>query len=423
VKHSTLKTVAVAAITLSGLAACAGPLDRSPRPETRSSIVPTSSAPTASAADQARFQAWVADFRPRALAQGISPQVFDRAFRSASYQPDVIRRDRNQSEFNRTIWDYLDTAVSDTRISNGRAALSQRGAELTAIEARYGVEKEVVAAVWGMESSYGTSRGSTPIIPALATLAEDGRRASFFEQQLVAALKILQSGDVSPEGMTGSWAGAMGHTQFIPTSYLAFAVDFRGDGKRDIWSDDPTDALASTAAYLSKSGWVKGQPWAVEVVLPAGFNYNMAGKGTTKSAADWAALGVRAAAGGTASMAGPVSILLPAGSTGVALMIGTNFRAISRYNAADSYVIGVGHLSDRLRGKGPFVQSWPRTGRALTSDERQEIQRRLTRAGYDTQGTDGMIGPNTINAITAWQRANGMTADGYATLELLQALR
>ena len=217
------------------------------------------------------FDAWVEGFKGRATAKGISGATVNRAFQSVGFLPGVIERDRNQTEFTRSIEDYLAIAASAERVSKGRAAMTAQSGTLAAIEARYGVEPQVVAAVWGLESYFGERRGSVPVMSALSTLAFDGRRGAFFEQQLIAALKILQNGDTTPERMTGSWAGAMGHTQFIPTSYLLFAVDFTGDGRRDIWAEDPTDALASTAAYLAKSGWTHGQPWGVEVRVPAGF--------------------------------------------------------------------------------------------------------------------------------------------------------
>ena len=379
-------------------------------------------APVPTAKNQ-RFQNWIAGFRARALAQGISPTVFDRAFRGVRYDADVIERDRNQSEFTKTIWQYLDSAASDKRVRNGKKALRQQRKTLDAIEARYGVDKDVVVAVWGLESSYGTYKGDLDVVQSLATLAFDGRRGKFFESQLVAALKIIQSGDVNPRSMTGSWAGAMGHTQFIPTSYLAYAVDFTGDGKRDIWSNDPTDALASTAAYLKRFGWVKGQPWGVEVKLPSGFNYGLASRKVKKSPAEWANLGVRDVNGRAVPNHGPASILLPAGGRGVAFMIFKNFSVIERYNAADAYVIGVGHLSDRITGAEPLKGNWPVGDRALTKRERRELQRRLTRAGFDTQGVDGRIGPNTISAVRAFQRSQGLKPDGYASLALLKRLR
>lgn len=378
--------------------------------------------PTFDMVDNPGFDQWVMGFRPRAMAHGITADTFQRSFAGVGYMPEVIRRDRNQSEFVKPIWAYLDTAVSDTRIQNGQAKLSENARVLAEVEARYGVPREVVVAVWGMESSYGSHRGAMPVIPSLATLAYDGRRGAFFEQQLIAALRIVQAGDVPPRQMTGSWAGAMGHTQFIPTSYLAYAVDFRGDGHRDIWSDDPTDALASTAAYLAKSGWVTGQPWGEEVILPAGFPHGMAGKGTRRPVQDWQAMGVRGANGALKGF-GNASVLLPAGAGGPAFLIYDNFRAISRYNAADSYVIGVGTLSDRLKGGPPIRAAWPRTDRPLTQAERVELQERLTRKGYDTQGADGRLGSNSVEAIRSYQVASGLTPDGYPSLALLEHLR
>ncbi|RLJ41344.1 lytic murein transglycosylase [Litoreibacter meonggei] len=380
-------------------------------------------APVELAASNARFEAWVQAFRPRAVAQDISRTTFDRAFRGVRYDPDVIKRDRNQSEFTKTLWDYLDSAASDVRIANGKAAVAKHRSTLDRIEARYGVDKEVVAAVWGLESAYGTFKGSKDLVGSLATLAFDARRAKFFEQQLVAGLKILQAGDVAPRNMTGSWAGAMGHTQFIPTSYLDYAVDFTGDGKRDIWGDDPTDALASTANYLAKFGWVKGQPWGVEITLPQGFDYALANRKILKSPAEWGAIGIKGLNGQNVTNHGQASILLPAGAKGAAFMIFKNFEVIERYNTADAYVIAVGHLSDRLKG-GPAIRSgWPRGDRALKFDERTEMQRLLTAKGFDTKKIDGKIGPLTIEAVRGFQRSIGMVPDGYASLDILKKLR
>ncbi|MEM9032395.1 MAG: lytic murein transglycosylase [Pseudomonadota bacterium] len=393
----------------------------SPRPQLR--ISAKNPLVVNAATSNRAFDRWISGFRARAQANGISTKVLDAALRDIRYRTDVIERDRNQSEFTKQIWDYLDSAVSETRVRNGRAALREHKRLLAEIEARYGVEAEVVTAVWGLESAYGDYRGDTPVIPALATLAFDGRRGRFFEEQLIAALKIIQSGDVRPSDMKGSWAGAMGHTQFIPTSYLAYAQDFRGDGQRDIWSDDPTDALASTAAYLSRFGWTKGQPWGVEVSLPRGFDYGQTGEKIKKGPADWARLGVRDMRGQQIPNYGRASILLPAGAQGAAFMIFDNFHVIERYNAADAYVIGVGYLSDRIAGGGELRAAWPRGDRNLRFSEKQEMQRRLTRAGYNTAGVDGIIGPNTIAAIRAFQRAEGLAPDGYASYEILRRLR
>ena len=370
-----------------------------------------------------RFALWVKAFRKRALSRGISAKIFDRAFRGVKYDPAIIKKDRNQSEFTKQIWDYLDSAASPVRVKNGQAALRKHNRIFEKVEAHYGVEKEVVAAVWGLESAYGAQRGDIDVIGALATLTFDGRRGKFFEQQLMAALKILQNGDVTPRQMKGSWAGAMGHTQFIPTSYQAFAQDFDGDGKRDIWSSDPTDALASTAAYLAKAGWRKGQPWGVEVVLPKGFNYGLASRKNMRNPSDWAAMGVRASSGGKVPNHGKASILLPAGSSGAAFMIFNNFAVIERYNKADAYVIGVGHLSDRLAG-GPEIQaSWPRGYAPLSFKQKKQMQRRLIRKGFDLEKVDGIIGPNTINAIRAFQLSVGATPDGYPSQKFLKLLK
>lgn len=376
-----------------------------------------------SATTNSGFDRWLDGFRGRALAQGISPRTLDQAFHGVAYNTDVISRDRNQAEFSKTLWEYLDTAVSSLRIRNGQAALGKHLETLEKIESTYGVEKEVVVAIWGLESAYGSYRGSTPIIEALATLAYDGRREKFAESQLLAALEILQAGDVSAPKMTGSWAGAMGHTQFIPTSYLDYAVDFTGDNRRDIWDDNPADALASTAAYLSRFGWVKGKPWGVEIVLPQGFDYGATGHDVKRSAADWAQLGVRGLDGNTVPDHGQAAVLMPAGASGPAFMIFNNFNVLERYNAADSYVIGVGHLSDRIKGGGAFETPWPRGERALLFAERKELQGLLTAAGFSTQGVDGRIGPNTISAIRSYQKSVGLTADGYANVSLLHRLR
>jgi lytic murein transglycosylase len=372
---------------------------------------------------QAGLEAWLAGFRLRAEAEGISPPVLEAGLSGLTFAPDIVEKDRNQSEFTKTIWVYLDSAVSPERIANGQAALAAHREVLERIEARWGVDKEIVTAIWGLESAYGTFRGSVPTLGALATLAYDARRAAFFEGQLIAALQILQSGDTSPAAMVGSWAGAMGHTQFMPTSYLAHAVDFDGDGRRDIWGDDPTDALASTAAYLAQAGWVAGQPWGLEVRLPEGFDYELAGERVKKPAADWAAMGVVPVAGGALPDRGVASVLLPAGAAGAAFVIFQNFHVIERYNTADAYVIAVGHLADRIAGGGPIVAAWPREDRALTYAERIELQKRLIAAGFDTGAVDGKIGPNTIAAVRGFQRQAGLLPDGYANPALLERLR
>ena len=344
------------------------------------------------AVPNAGWRAWVEGFRARAAAQGISQATLDRAFRGAGYLPGVIERDRNQTEFTRTLEDYLAIAASEERVETGRQMLRRHAALLDRIEARYRVEKEIVVAIWGLESRYGARRGDIEVISALSTLAYDGRRGAFFESQLIAALKILQNGDTTPERMRGSWAGAMGHTQFIPTSYLAYAVDFTGDGKRDIWSDDPADALASAAAYLQRSGWRFGQPWG-----------GVAGS----AAAQWGR---------------PAAVLQPQ-VPGPKFVVYHNFNVLKRYNNSDKYALGVGMLSDRIGGAPAPEMRFGPDQYGLTLADRKELQRRLTAKGFDTQGADGVIGRNTIAAIEAYQQSVGLPVAGAPSPALLARLR
>ena len=362
------------------------------------------------------YDAWVAGFLPRAQAAGIPQATLSAAFAEAGFMPEVIEKDRNQAEFERTLQDYLLSAVSESRVENGLAAVRTHGATLARIEATYGVDAPVVAAVWGLESSYGVRKGDVPVVSALSTLAYEGRRASFFESQLVAALRILAAGDTTPQAMTGSWAGAMGHTQFIPTSFESLAVDFTGDGRRDIWGSDPTDALASTANYLARSGWRRGEPWGVQVLVPEGVG------GGRRSAGEWAALGVRTVDGGAPPDHGAATLIRPSGAAGAAFLTYRNFDVIKRYNNADSYAIAVGHLSDRLRGRPP-LQGIFSSERPLTLAERVELQERLTALGFDTKGTDGNIGPGTIQAIRDFQASRGLAPTGFAAPSVLAALR
>lgn len=334
----------------------------------------------------AAYDAWVASFRSR-ISGRVSAGTLNVAFRGTGYLPGVVKRDRNQVEFSRTLEDYLAIAASDERVSKGRAAFARHRSTLSAVEARYGVPAEIVTAVWGLESFYGERRGNVPVVSATSTLAFDGRRGAFFEKQLIAALKILENGDTSASNLKGSWAGAMGHTQFIPTSYEAYAVDFNGDGRRDIWSENPADSLASTAAYLKRSGWTRGVKWGGEV-------------------------GNNAPAG---------SIIQPQ-SGGPKFAVTSNFRVIKRYNNSDSYAIGVGHLADRIAGGGPIKGSFPPDKNGLTKDDRIRLQQRLTAKGFDTDGADGVIGPNSRKAISAYQSSIGASPTGEPSQELLRSL-
>ncbi len=412
--QAVTRRVTVMGLVAAGLSACVGGGGGGP-------VGAAQAEPVMRAVPNAGFDAWVDGFRARAAARGIPAGVINDALGSAGFLPDVVERDRNQTEFTRTLEDYLAIAAKPERVTMGQDKLRQYGAVLSRIEARYGVEAHVVTAVWGLESFYGTRRGSVPVISALATLAYDGRRGEFFESQLIAALKIIANGDVSARGMTGSWAGAMGHTQFIPTSYLAYAVDFTGDGKRDIWSEDPTDSLASTAAYLKNSGWQRGLPWGGEVRLPEGFNPALLGRGKGKSAGEWTALGVTSAMGRAVPAGG--SIIAPKGIGGPAFLLTQNFNVILRYNNAESYAIGVGHLSDRILGRPAVQADWGPDQTGLTMADRQALQRALTDAGYDTGGSDGVIGTKTKAAISAYQQASGLAVTGEPSLDLLRRLR
>lgn len=370
---------------------------------------------------QDRLSDWIDAFRDRALAQGISSASFQAAMDGRQIRPEVLERDRNQTEFTRAIWDYLDRAVSPARVVAGTRALARRAETLDRIEAAYGVDRAVVAAIWGVESDYGAVRGDIPTLDALLTLAADTRRGKWFEGQLIAALRIVQEGDAAPQAMTGSWAGAMGHTQFMPATYLAFAVDFDGDGRRDLWGDDPTDALASTAAYLAHWGWQKGQPIAVEVRLPGGFDYLQADVRVVRPVVEWQAMGVVPVSGPLPSGA-ESWLILPAGARGPAFLCYPNFRAIERYNPADAYVLAVAELARQMTGGAAIQTPWPRDLRALTWAERVALQQGLADAGFSPGGADGRIGPKTLAALRAWQSARGEIPDAFPTPATIAAL-
>lgn len=347
------------------------------------------------------FDSWLAAFRPRARGRGIPANVLDRALAGAGYLPGVLERDRTQTEHVRSLEDNIALAASDERIRVGKAMLARHASLLARIEARFGVEAEMVTAIWGHESIYGARRGNVPVISALASLSYASRRRRFFEAQFVAALKIIQAREVRPENMLGSWAGAMGHTQFIPTTYLAYAVDFDGDGRRDIWGDDPSDALASAAAYLARSGWRKGHPWGVEIRLADG----------------------RDMRGRVLPDYGASQVITPVGRAGPAFKLFHNYHVLRRYNNAMKYAIGVGHLADRLAGGAPIQGHFAPDAEGLSLKDRKEIQRRLTAKGFDTFGHDGVVGPKTIAAIRAYQRARGLPQDGKASKALLAHMR
>ena len=369
------------------------------------------------------FEHWLKSFRGRAVSSGISGETWDRSFRGVRPNPEVVERDGRQPEFSQPIWEYLDRAVSQMRIENGRRELARKAEVLARLETTYGVDRHILLAIWGLESAYGHNCGDLGVIESLATLAHHGRRRAFAEGELLAALEIIQTGDISPERMVGSWAGAMGHTQFIPTSFLSYAVDFGGDGRRDIWADDALDALASTANYLSSYGWSQGQSWGMEVSLPENFDYGLADGADLRSVSFWRALGVRGQSGLKLPVRGRAAILIPAGVRGPAFAVFDNFFVIKRYNNATSYALAVGHLALRIGGGKAFAASWPREDRALRRSEREEIQRHLTTLGFSVGGVDGNIGPHSRRAIRAFQRSRAQVPDGYDSAKLLEQLR
>jgi membrane-bound lytic murein transglycosylase B len=369
------------------------------------------------------FQACVDRLWPSAKRAGVARATFDHAFTGLTPDPEVIERATHQPEYVKPIGEYVDAAASAKRIETGKQKLVEYKQLLDALEARYGVDRYIVVAIWGVESKYGEKPGDKNVIRSLATLICSGTKAKFAGPQLVSALKILQRGDISFEAMNGSWAGAMGHTQFIPTTYTAYAVDADGDGKRDIWGDVP-DALASTASYLKVSNWRPGETWGYEVALPKGFNPKRVSEKTYKTLGEWQRLGIVRVNGEAFPRSGDKATLFaPEGDKGPSFLVLNNFRAILHYNTAKPYALGVGHLADRLRGGGPFVHPWPTDETHLSLDQRMELQQRLAAKGLLEGEPDGVIGPATLDAVRSYQRANGLPVDGVPTLTILKTLR
>ena len=369
------------------------------------------------------FGQWIERFWPTARAAGIKRETYDRAFKGMTPDPKVIEAANFQPEYKKPIGEYVDRVVSDKRVTGGKQKLEENKALLDILEKRYGVDRTIIIAIWGVESNYGTQPGDMNVIRSLATLAYYNTKASFARQQLISALKILQRGDISAEAMNGSWAGAMGHTQFIPTTYQGYAVDYDGDGKRNIWADIP-DALASTASYLKHSNWKAGETWGYEVTLPKGFNTKKVSEKTLKSVAAWQALGIKRVDGEPFPRPGDkAGLYAPAGTDGPAFLVLNNFRSILRYNQANSYALGVGHLADRLKGYGPFVHPWPTDENHLSLDQRVELQKLLVTKGLLVGDADGIIGPATLEAVKTFQRDKGMPVDGFPSRTILEMLR
>lgn len=399
------------------LAACAqAPAENLP------TATATAAVQTATETTLPSFADWRQAMRSEAIATGIDAALFDRVFAGVTPDPAVLKADSSQPEFTRPMWEYLDGAVSSSRIGRGRVLLAQHNTMLQRIEQQYGVEAQILVAIWGLESNFGNNIGSHSVIRSLATLAYDGRRQGFWRAQLLAALQILQNGDVPSDRMIGSWAGAMGQTQFMPTTYNQHAVDFDGDGKRDLWNSS-ADALASAAHYLQASGWQRGQPWGFEVRLPSDFDYALADPDQRRSLTEWAELGVRPLAPTGAAASARASLQLPAGHQGPAFLLLDNFRSILKYNNSTSYALAIGLLADNLLRSTEIKGQWPRGERQLGRSERVELQELLAQAGFDPGPADGIIGANTRKAIRALQLQLNWPADGYPNTQLLQQLR
>jgi len=371
----------------------------------------------------ANFRACLEALRPQAQRRGVSRAVFDA--QTADLTPDLRIMDLLdvQPEFTKSIWDYLDILVNEDRIQNGRAILARYRSIFDAVEKAYGVDRYVIAAIWGIESNYGTQIGDRSVIRSTATLACIGRRRDFFREEFLSALEILARGDMRADHLRGSWAGAFGPTQFMPTAFKRYAVDFDRDGRRDVVDSVP-DLIASTANNLKLDGWVSGQTWGYEVVLPPDFNFLLADRARMLTIREWERAGIRRAGGKPFPRADDRAFLLaPAGARGPAFLMLQNFRVIMKYNPAEAYALAIGYLADRLRGGAPLVQAWPRHERVLTRAERYELQEHLARRGFDVGEPDGRLGGKTRNALREFQAAVGEAPDGFASASILGRLR
>ncbi len=371
----------------------------------------------------ANFDNCVAGMWPDAARRNISQESFQRF--TAGLTPDLRIMDLMdaQPEFTKSIWDYLDILVNDNRLAKGREVLAKYKAQFDATEKAYGVDRYAIAAIWGIESNYSTQIGDRSVLQSTATLACVGRRQAYFRDEFLSALEILHRGDLRPEQMRGSWAGAFGPTQFMPTAFKRFAVDADGDGRRDV-VDDPADLIASTANNLKKDGWQAGQTWGYEVVVPQGFNYTLADRAKAMTMAQWENLGIKRP--NNERFPYPTEkgyLLAPAGAAGPGFLMLQNFRVIMKYNPAEAYALAIGHFADRLRGGAPFVQPWPRQERELSRAERLELQQLLAQRGFYRGTPDGQLGGQTREALRGFQASIGTPADGFASADVLERLR
>ena len=374
--------------------------------------------PTLTRTDPA-FSKFVADLWPLAQVKGISRQTFDRAFAGVNFDPKVVARSRNQAEFTEPIWQYLETAVSESRIERGRAKAKVESVWLDKANSIYGVDEATIMGIWGMETEYGAFQGSDNVIKALASLAYVHFRGDYFLDELISALSILQEGDIGPAQMVGSWAGAMGQTQFMPSSFLRFAIDFDGSGKRNIWTDT-ADAIGSTANYLNKQGWTPGLPWGFEVHLPADFKLTLEDTSNFAPFTAFTRRGVVRIDNGALPTEGAGQLLIPSGLRGPIFIVTNNFKTIKTYNNSTAYALGVALLGDAIMGRPGLHTPWPVRDKGLSQSEVRELQSRLRKLGYDVGEIDGRIGEVLQAAVQKFQEKNGLPPDGYVTPSLLQ---
>lgn len=376
---------------------------------------------------QNNFQQCIANLRTQAMTSGVNGSTYDRYTQNLTPDYSVIEKLNYQPEFSTPIWDYLSGLVDEERVQLGRQKLVQHRDVLNRVAATYGVPAETVVAVWGVESNFGDISGSYPLLQALGTLSCEGRRQSYFRGEFFTTMRILQRGDLTEQQMKGSWAGAFGHTQFMPSTYEELAVDFDGDGRRDLVSST-TDALASTANFLKKRGWQTGMPWGFEVRIPEGMSISDEGRRNKKSLSSWVSRGVIRADGspliqGNLSDSSSAGLMAPAGANGPVFLVFKNFDAIYSYNAAESYALAIAHLSDRLQGQGGFSKAWPTDDAGTSRAERREIQQFLLNKGYAIGAADGLIGDKTRQAIRQEQNRLGLSPTGRAGQQILRAFR
>ena len=393
-----------------------------PAPAPPATTAPAPVVATPVPAGEMSFDTWLADFMVRAQGAGLSQQLLERELGGVTPDPRVISLDGRQPEFSKPVGDYIKGVISDDRVAVGRRKRTEL-AFLPQVEQRYGVPRDILLAVWAMESAFGKIQGDFDVVRSMVSLAADGRRRGWAEGELIAALKIIESGEVPRSRLKGSWAGAMGQTQFLPSNYRSTAVDADLDGKRDIWGSD-ADSLASAANLLAKGGWKPGAGWAEEVILPPGFDYGLS-EGPRELPSWWEAKGVRRADGlpwSAADAASPAGLILPAGASGPAFLALPNHFAIRKYNNSTSYALGIGLLADRFGGSGPIAGTWP-VDAPLSLSDRMAAQIALARLGFDPGAPDGVIGAGSRKALRAWQQSRGLPADGYMSMDMVQRLK